>query len=143
MTEGINETTVVSKKMLDDGSYYESVTKLTSYISEMNPIVKRCLIGYGVIVLACYTVYNYTDGKNALISYRSKNSAAQPMEEWKAIRDGIHSYDNFWSSIFFPWSISEKIMPSIILRLNPKIEKKNYYLFQTTCHCGLYLDLPI
>lgn len=81
---------------------------------------RKFIIGYGIIVFTSYISYNYNDGRKALIDYRIKNSNTTSQKEWTAIKDGINSFSNFWEAIFFPFSISEKIMPTVILYLNPK-----------------------
>ena len=123
-TEGISETTVVLKKTMGDGSVLERVTRFKSYLNTVNPRVKKFFIGYTTVVGICYASYSYDDGKNALHEYRTrtKDEPYSPViaaQEWKAIRPGIKSGDNFWSSIFFPWTVTEKIMPSLILFANP------------------------
>ena len=105
----------------NNGSY--SITTIKTYWSNMNPLLKKVFIGYGCIAVSCYTVYNYADGSRTLKNYRITNPKSTPAEEWSAVRNGINSFDNFWSSLFFPWSITNKVMPAFILMTNPKIEK--------------------
>lgn len=125
MTNRTTEEIITSKKTLEDGSYHSRITKIRTYLSNMNPVVKKCLIGYGLISIGCYTVYNYNDGKNALKEYRLKSKdlntkyVSDPEWEYKAVRNGINSYENFWSALFFPWSITRKIMPTIIILTHP------------------------
>jgi len=128
MTEEISKTTLTQNKVLDDGTYYQHVTHIQTYISNMDPRVKAMLVGYAVVVCVCYGVYSYSDGKLALNTFRTSDTNKQlyvkydqnvAFKEFKAIRNGINSWNNFWDACFFPFSLSEKVMPWIIMKLNP------------------------
>jgi len=119
MTEETIETTTTNT-LKNGNRYIERITMIRSYWTNMNPRIKSFFIGYGLITTSCYTVYNYNDGSNALTEFRTKYPTGTSIAEIRAIRDGIKSYDNFWSALFFPLSISEKIMPNLVLALNPK-----------------------
>jgi len=121
MTKGSVTENIVSKAVsLDGKSSYEKITQIKTYWNNMNPYIKRAVIFYTTVSILCYGIYNYQDGKNALLETRRKFPNALPSEEWKAIKNGIHGFDNFFSAVFFPYSVAEKVMPSIILFLNPK-----------------------
>jgi hypothetical protein len=124
MAETVETTTTTTVKNVEGGTtYFERIKTINTYWRNMPPNFRRFFIGYGLVTAGCYGVYNYNDGKNALVDYRAKNGETTSTKEWKAIKDGIKSYDNFWDALFFPWSISGKIMPAIVLLLNPQIKK--------------------
>ena len=125
MAETVETTTTTTVKNLEGGTtYFERIKTINTYWRNLPPNFKRLTIGYAALTAGCYAVYNYTDGKNALVDYRAKQKFSQnphsASSEWNAIKQGIRSYDNFWDALFFPWSISGKIMPSIVLILNPE-----------------------
>jgi len=121
MTETSSTEKIVTKAVSPDGNTsYEKITQIKTYWNNMNPYFRKVIISYALISIGCYAAYNYNDGKNALIDYRLKNHLSSQMDEWNAIKRGINSTENFFSALFFPYSVAEKIMPSIILYLNPK-----------------------
>jgi hypothetical protein len=118
-TETINTTTEV-KQEVKNGIFYNQITTIREHFSKMNPLAKKALICYGSIMLCCYASYNYSDGVNALKKIREKNPNSNYEDEWKAIRNGINSYENFWDAMWFPFSITSKIMPAIIMTIHKK-----------------------
>jgi hypothetical protein len=119
--EQISTENIITKAVSPDGkTSYEKITQIKTYWNNMNPYVKRGLILYGTVTFLCYGTYNYQDGKRALMDIRNKNPQCSPSEEWRAIRSGINSADNFFSALFFPYSVASKVMPSVILFMNPK-----------------------
>ncbi len=82
--------------------------------------IRYLLLSYGIISIGCYAMYNYNDGTRALLNFRKSGKTIYgPPDEWTAIKKGINYTDNFFSALFFPWSITEKIIPNIILYFNP------------------------
>lgn len=130
MSETI-ETTKTTVKNVEGRTttYFEKIKTINTYWRNMPPNFKRFTISYFAITSCCYAVYNYNDGKNSLIQYRNLQKTKYPnvvvstTEEWNAIKKGINSYDNFWDALFFPITLSSKIMPSIILLLNQDTKK--------------------
>jgi hypothetical protein len=120
MAETVETTTTTTVKNLEGGgTYFERIKIINTYWRNMPPNFRRLAIGYGAVTAGCYAVYNYNDGKNSLIDHRAKNGDTNASKEWIAIKQGIKSYDNFWDALFFPWSISGKIMPALVLLMNP------------------------
>jgi len=119
MAETVESTTTTVKNLEGGGTYFERIKTINTYWHNMPPNFRRVFIGYSAITVGCYAVYNYNDGKNALIDFRIKNGDTNASKEWVAIKQGIRSYNNFWDALFFPWSIAGKIMPAIVLALNP------------------------
>ena len=115
-TENIT-TNIVSP---DGKTRYERIIHIKTYWNNMNPYIKKGIILYSIISIICYGIYNYQDGKRALLDIRNKTPNCSTSDEWKAIKNGINSCNNFFSAILFPYSITSKIMPTIILGLNPK-----------------------
>ncbi len=112
---------IVTKLVSPDGkTHYEKITQIKTYWNNMNPYMKRGLICYSSLTFICYAIYSYQDGKQALFNIRNKNPSCSSSDEWKAIRFGIKSLDNFVSALFFPFSIASKVMPAVILFMNPK-----------------------
>jgi hypothetical protein len=119
MSETIETVTV---KNLENGGF-SKVKIIQRYWASTSPITRRFIIGYGIITIFCCTAYTYTDGKNALIKYRADHPSTSTVEgEWEAIKNNMNTAENFWSALFFPWSIAGKVMPSIVLLMNPKTQ---------------------
>lgn len=122
--ETVETTTTTTVKNLENGTTrFQRIETIRTYWRNMPPNFKLMFFAYGAVTAGCYAVYNYNDGKNALLDYRSRNTDTSATKEWKAIRDGIRSFDNFWDALFFPVTLSSKIMPSVILLMNPPVKK--------------------
>jgi len=82
----------------------------------------RIMIKYGYVLISLffYIFYNYRDAKNALIKFREKSPNSDIQLEINEMRYNIKYFDNFFSSIFFPFSVSRKIIPMIVIFFNPK-----------------------
>ena len=115
------EKTITENIVTKDGkTSRESITKITTYWNNMNPHYKKGIIVYGMATIGIFMWYNYTDGKNALAKIRQEKPLATREQEWKAVNEGIRGFSNFFSALFFPYTITSKIMPSVILVFNPK-----------------------
>jgi hypothetical protein len=86
----------------------------------MPPNLKRMFFAYTATATGLYALYNYNDGKNALFDYRASAITPSPAKEWAAIREGINYVSNFFDALFFPMTISNQVMPSLILWMNPR-----------------------
>ncbi len=123
MTEEITNTikTLTNTVSKDGKTKYQNITQIKTYWRNMNPYTKRGLILYSFISIICFGTYNYQDGKQSLLTFRKFKSNCTPAEEIKAITNGINSCSNFFSALFFPYSIVSKIIPNIIVLINPKL----------------------
>ncbi len=113
------------EKVSADSNNYKIIKTISTKWNGTPSSIRYLLLGYTAVTITCYTVYNYNDGKRALLSYReyqknTGNKLHDIPDEWTAIKTKIKHIDNFISALFFPWSVTEKIIPSIILYLNPK-----------------------
>jgi hypothetical protein len=113
-------STKTNVQTLADGTLHQQVEVVRSYWSNVPSTFRYALYGYIFMTACCYILYNYHDGRNALVQHRATSPSANPVEEWQAIRKGIRSWENFVSSMWFPYSLSEKVMPAIVLWLNPR-----------------------
>jgi len=73
MAETVESTTTTVKNLEGGGTYFERIKTINTYWHNMPPNFRRVFIGYSAITVGCYSVYNYNDGKNALIDFRIKN----------------------------------------------------------------------
>jgi hypothetical protein len=119
MTETTSTETQV-KQEIKNGTFYNKITTIKESFHKMDPVKKKFIVGYGIIVMCCYASYNYSDGVRSLKNVRVKNPTSTYEEEWKAVRNGINSYENFWDALWFPFSITSKIMPTLIMITNKK-----------------------
>lgn len=103
-------------------THYESITQITTYWNNINPYYRKGILLYGISTIGICICYNYIDGKNALFKIRQEHPLASNAQEWKAVRDGINGFENFWEALFFPYTAFSKIMPSVVLALNPKVK---------------------
>jgi hypothetical protein len=121
MSESVKTITTTDYKNEENGTF-RTIKIIHTYWNNMPSNFRRFMSLYVFISAVCYALYNYNDGKNALLNYRRKrfsNNALSSIDEWNAIKDGINSFDNFWNALFFPWSFFGKIMPFVVLLLNP------------------------
>jgi hypothetical protein len=112
---------IITENISKDGeTQYKTITNIKKYWNNTNPYLRKMIVGYVCVSICFYGVYNYNDGKRALINIRNTNPLATPKEEWDVIKKGIKTYDNFFSALFFPYSFVEKIIPNAVIMLNPK-----------------------
>lgn len=121
MAETVETTTTTTVKNGEGGTtYFERIKTINTYWRNMPPNFRRLTIGYAAVTTGCYAVYNYNDGKTSLLEHRERNGReTSAIQEWNAIKQGIRSYDNFWDALFFPITLSGKIMPALVLFMNP------------------------
>lgn len=115
----ISETSETFETIVtNDGSKIEIIK--TMYRNTPQGI-KFSLAVYLLVSVGFYITYNYTDGANALKHYRStKNTVTwDRSKELDVIRNSINYFTNFVDALLFPWSMSAKIIPNIILAFNP------------------------
>lgn len=98
-----------------------SVPNVKTTVTHWKKIVSSNKIYIGVYllisVLTCCQ-FSYTDAKTALLKYRNGNSSV--LGEYEYVYKNINYFDNFCYSLFFPWTLFGKIIPSLVIWLNPK-----------------------
>ncbi len=115
------KTSSLQKTIQPDG--YRIIETISTKWSDTPESTRYFLLIYCITTVSCYATYNYNDGKRALLKYRKAKQNGEvinsPDGEWSSIKQGINHTDNLLSALFFPWTITEKIMPSVILYFNP------------------------
>lgn len=106
---------VVTNVLSKDGR-----TEIKTYWGNVNPYAKRGLFLYCFISIILFGTYNYRDGKNALVKIRATKPQCIVSEEITAVKNGIDSFSNFFQSLIFPYSLGSRLIPSIIIYMNPK-----------------------
>jgi hypothetical protein len=106
---------VVTNVLSKDGK-----TEIKTYWENVNSYTKRGLLLYSFISIILFGTYNYRDGKNALMKIRTEKPQCTVSEEITAVKNGFNPVCNFFQSLFFPYSLGSRIVPSIIIYMNPK-----------------------
>jgi len=97
----------------------KTITSIRESWSKMSPVKKGLTCAYFSIATGCMMKDTYDDGKQELDNHRKDKNAWRT--EFQAVKDGCskNTYRNFTSSLFWPYSIYQKLVPSIVLALNP------------------------
>ena len=109
------------------GGMLKSVTHVTKYWSRLSPLKRRCIWAYAGIAFASYSFRTYNDGKQSLLAFRNGNFTTESnwrekiSTDWDATYYGCkkNSVNNFFSSIFFPYTWVSDAAPAVVLQLNP------------------------
>lgn len=106
--------------------YYKVMKSLIVFIKELPKPVRYSGIAY----LSCLLCYNagssYIDAKNYLIKYRDNkldnDDKKHITNEWDAVKYGasVNSLERLWNSLIWPITITNNIIPWIVLTLNKK-----------------------
>lgn len=94
----------------------------------MSPKVKFPLYGYLGVSVCCNAIYSYNNGIEGMTNYRNSithNKKWNADEEWQMIKThiGKHFWSRFYDSFTWPFSITSRIMPTMIMMMHP--HKKN------------------
>lgn len=127
MTEVVTKTIekIPSSNSSVLGTTFRVITTKFSKMSRTSRMVACGYLGFGIIN---YASLSYQDGKQGLLSHRLRMKTNPPKDapsEWEAIRDGCNSkrWENFVSSVVFPWTMISSVMPVLVRRLNPPDEE--------------------
>ncbi len=104
--------------------YYYLMKSLIVFIKELPKPVRYS----GAAYLGCLLCYNagssYIDAKNYLIKYRENtlDDSENIQSEWDAVKYGasVNSLERLWNSLIWPITITNNIIPWIVLTLNKK-----------------------
>lgn len=87
----------------------------------------------GLAYCSCLVIYNicesYIDAKKMLMQYRENKLTVYQQEkitcEWEAVKYGSHEFfwERFWNSVLWPITITNNIIPSLVLYLNNNNKK--------------------
>ena len=127
-TNNIGQTEIkeISKVGNDGKTTYlkETITTLKNSWSHTSPLKKKIVYGYllGSIVDNGYG--SYQSGRNALEEFRNdptKYPDRRVKTDWQAAYYGCSSEicSRFFESLVWPISIASRVMPSMIIWLNP------------------------
>lgn len=106
--------------------YNKLMKSLIFFIKELPKPVRYS----GAAYLGCLLCYNagssYIDAKNYLIKYREStlddNEKKDLKSEWDAVKYGasVNSLERLWNSLIWPITVTNNIIPWIVLTLNKK-----------------------
>lgn len=88
--------------------------------------VSYTFISYFGFLLSYNAIGSYSNAKQYLKKYRenalSPNERDQMKSEWEAVKYGAHvnSYELLWDSIIWPVTLTNNIIPFLVLTLNSK-----------------------
>jgi len=95
----------------------ETTTTIIKYWNNTSPFFKKCTLLYFSISVGFFFIYNYNDGKRELLNYR-KQSDYKKDNEFYVTKRSINGFENFFSALFFPYSMFEKVIPGIVIMMN-------------------------
>ena len=105
--------------------------KVIQHWSQMSDNSRYMLGGYALIGLGVAAFLTYRSGSRALAACRSKGNnsfpglpttAEQARSEWEAVSEDCrkHSWDHIWWGVTWPATLVRSVMPSLIIRFNPR-----------------------
>lgn len=106
-----------------------TITKIITTFRTMSPRNRYAIFGYCGMALTHNFISSYNAGKVALDKYinssnidRSSYGCDSFTSEIDAIKKGIsyNSFERFWASVFFPFTLMSEIAPTIVLMTNKK-----------------------
>ena len=90
-----------------------------------HPVTKTGFWIYIGFVTLSFISSTWNDGKRGLREHR-KIKTSDPDDDfdatWKGCRKNM--WDNFFDGVFFPWTTLTNILPFMILKMNPRTDKK-------------------
>ena len=126
----------IRKYASESGSIEESITKEfsengTSVVKKINVFKNWSKMGTGMKVFlgtyfslftSSYIFSTYSDGKENLLLFREGKLDSSILTDWQAAKLGCKKnvWRNFVESVIFPYTLFSNVMPSIVLKLNPK-----------------------
>jgi hypothetical protein len=140
MTSESTVNKIVKETNPKNGFRMFETTMITKHLSSMSKTSKYMLLGYAAFVGISFATSSYVDGKKRLFEFRGLRAATGDvparaqnlpkftdyygkaiLTEWDSVYDGCtrNMGCNFWESLTFPFSYTAKIMPWIVLTLNP------------------------
>lgn len=130
MTESTITSETTKFREIVDSKGFLTRTKIVELYTKIPRNGKYFILAYFSGAMMYNLVSSYNSGKIGLQKYRTiahenseKNNISQADKkkgEFEAIRNAIYetSYDRFWKSLFFPYTIASEIIPNVVLFLN-------------------------
>lgn len=129
--------TQMSRNYEENGFNILQKINIIETVSNMDPTIKLIFIVYFLCIPVNFIIASYSDGKNALLKYRSSSEYVNNVvnndavnkdhiikynsnKEWSIVYEECskNNYNNMISSLIFPYTVFSKIVPSLILALN-------------------------
>lgn len=99
-------------------SKFPMVYHIHHYITNMNRFSKIGLGVYFACSLLSFTSSVYLNGRNALLSNRSKFGKLEYHEEYKIVSNNLEICSSLFESLIFPYTLVSNSIPYIIIKLN-------------------------
>ena len=127
-SEGTTEKVITKEIKGKDGLTIIEKINIIQKWSKMSTIQKLLLGSYGSSIIASFSFSTYHDGRDALIKRREervkntqKNIDNIAEDDWRAAKYGCTQNigSNFIESVFFPIMWTARVIPKLVLFLNP------------------------
>lgn len=123
-TESGTSERIFTKESEKDGWKILEKFNVVNNWSKLSRTKKWLIGGYSTLAVSNFMFVTYNDGKQSLLKFREdrKGSKFINKTEWDVVYDGCNEnlLDNFWSSIFFPFSTVSNMMPHLVMFFNPE-----------------------
>lgn len=118
----IDSVTKITEQTVKDGR--TTYTNIIKRFSQMNRSTKYGIIGYVSFAMITNSYSSYNAGVASLYDFRRSRGTDEnddaPKNAYEAVRKGCYHGSDIAGSIAWPLTIGSKVMPSIVMYMNPE-----------------------